>query len=145
MSTSRLATSSDVILWYPSLASVSSPLMDAAIEAVECLFNADVWGCNLLMGSVHATAHMLLMQQASASGSSIRGSGPVSQMSMGPVSTSYAITKAATDNGAWGLTPAGQRYLALRDMLGPVPTAPGGIGGCDDAWSSLYSGGCGCR
>jgi hypothetical protein len=108
--------------------------MQAAIDAVVCLFNVDVWGCNLLAGSVHATAHMLILQaQAAASTTGGSGtSGPISQMSMGPVSISYASgsSSGSASGDWWRLTPAGQQYLALRALCGPVPvSAMGGLCG----------------
>lgn len=121
---SRFTTSTDVVLWYPSLSTVSAPLMAAAIEAAECMFDVETWGCNLLMGSTHYVAHVLLMQQAAATGGG-SGSGPVAKMSMGPVSVEYATTSASTGNGAYGSTVAGQQYLALRDSLGSMAIAPG--------------------
>lgn len=140
--TSRFATSTDVLLWYPGLSTVSAPLMQAAIDGAECMFDAETWGCNLLMGSVHYIAHVLLLQQAAATGgSSGGGSGPISKMSMGPVAIEYASTASSTNNGSLGLTAAGQQYLALRDSLGPMSVAPGmGLGG--GCWP--IAGGCGC-
>jgi hypothetical protein len=133
---SRFATSADVLLWYPSLSTTSPELMQAAIDAVECMFNVDVWGCNLLAGSTHATAHVLLMQAKAASASGSTGSaGPVSQMSMGPVSISYATgASSTTGDDWWRLTGAGQAYLALRELCGPVPFAA--MAGQCDSWPS---------
>lgn len=126
MSSSSFTDSATVVLWYPSLSTVSVPLMDMAIDAARCMFDADAWGCNLLMGSTHYVAHTLLMQQATSTGTGTGvGSGPVSKMSMGPVAIEYATTADSTSNGAFGSTVAGQQYLALRAMLGSFAVAPG--------------------
>ena len=116
--------SATVLLWYPTLSTVSAPLMAAAIEAAVCMFDIETWGCHLLMGSTHYVAHTLIMQVAASTGSG-SGAGPVSGMSMGPVSIQYATTDASTKNGALGSTGAGQQYLALRDSLGSMAVAPG--------------------
>lgn len=134
MSSSSFTDSATVVLWYPSLSTVSVPLMDMAIDAARCMFDADAWGCNLLMGSTHYVAHTLIMQQATSTGTGA-GSGPVSGMSMGPVSIQYATTTSSTTNGAYGSTGAGQQYLALRDSLGSFAVAPGmGLPGACTWW-----------
>ena len=134
---SRFATSVDVLLWYPSLSTTSAELMQAALDSIQCVFNVDVWGCNLLAGSIHATAHVLLMQARAASSTGSTGTaGPVSQMSMGPVSISYASGASSTSGDDWWRhTSAGQQYLAMRELAGAVPFAAA-AGMCGDAWPS---------
>lgn len=140
--TSRFATSAEVIAWYPSLSVVEPDVFSMVLDSVQCLFNVDAWGCNLLMGSLYAAAHMLLLQQQSAATGSTGGgtSGPITAMSMGPVAISYANTTSNTGtDGSWQLTSAGQQYLGLRAQIGPMAVAfPADC----RPWSSMT--GCGC-
>lgn len=135
---SRFATSSELLLWYPGLSTFSAPLIDMALEQAKCFFDTDAWGCHLLMGHIHATAHTLLLQQrfATGDGSGIEagGTGLISSMTQGPVSISYAVPSSATDSASWGTTGAGLQYLALMGTLGPQAFLLQG-GCCDDWWA----------
>lgn len=141
---SRFATSSDVLLWYPALSAVSEPLMAAALEQSKCMFDPCAWGCHLLMGHIHATAHALLMQQGAGSTGGGAAAGPVSSMSMGPVSISYASSSSG-DGSSWALTGAGQQFLALQGQLGSQAFVPQGQGCCPTSFELprlFYPGGC---
>ena len=129
---SRLAVKADVVLWFPSLSTVSDALFDAALAATSCMFNADAWGCHLLMGSIYATAHMLTLQSQGTTGGS---AGPVASRSMGPVAISYATATPDGTDAYWASTGPGRSYLMLRDQLGPQVVSQ---------WTLVGGGGCGC-
>lgn len=130
---SALASKADVLLWFPSLSTVSDELFASAIEAAACLFNADAWGCHLRMGSIYATAHLLTAQSQGTTGGS---AGPVSSRSMGPVSMSWAVATPDGSDSFWASTGPGRSYLMLRDQLGPMAATQ---------WTlPIVGGGCGC-
>jgi hypothetical protein len=131
------ATDADLILVFPGLATSASPELRALmLEQAKCQFSECAWGCNLLLGHVYLTAHMLTM--ASGGASTGGGGGAVTGKSMGPVSISYAAPTSSTTDGAFGETAAGRQYLALRNSLGPMPMGPDGFG-CGDIF---YAGCC---
>jgi hypothetical protein len=131
---SRLAAKADVLLWFPSFSTVSNELFDAALAAAACLFNADAWGCHLLMGSTYAVAHLLTVQSQGTTGGS---AGPVTSKSMGPVSMSFGVAQQDGSDAFWASTGPGRMYLALRDQLGPMVASE---------WTlPVVGGGCGCQ
>lgn len=145
--TSRLAEIADLEQWYPKFGAAFETLWpdfrQLVLDSTACLFEGCIWEdvCRLTEAHAHAAAHRLSIFQKQNKSGSTGGfdKGPVSAMSMGPVSTSFEGSTTGGQSGDWSSSSPGRAYLEIRDELGPVALADGGRG-CDDEFGILIGG-----
>lgn len=114
----------DLTLFYPALiAAVDAAIVTIKLDCLECKFDFDKWGCNLLEGSRALVAHHLKMAlAASQSVAPVAIGGVVTGMSQGPVSASFSAP-AADGSDAWlSKTNEGQLYMSLRETVSAACT-----------------------
>lgn len=131
------ATEPDLLIYYPGFADVAlDAIRPVTLLDSKCYFDEMAWGCNLKLGHIHATAHMLTvwMQTQDAgvggmAGGGASASGVVASKAKGPVSVSYStMVTAGDDDSWWSTTRAGQEYLRRRSNVGPMMESPFGQG-----------------
>lgn len=135
------AEEADLILYYPGMAAAAlDEIRPVALEDSKCKFDEDTWGCNLKMGHIHMTAHVLTIwlqtQNVGVDGTTGGvATGIVSSKTMGPVSISYSNSSTGDNDGSLSTTHGGREYMRLRDCLGPQVAVPSGQGAvCGGSW-----------
>lgn len=134
------AEEADLIIYYPGMGdSALDAIRPIVLEDSKCKFDEDIWGCNLKVGHIHMTAHMLtiwLQTQAVGVGGTTGGvtTGIVASKTMGPVSISYSNSSTGDSDDSLSTTHGGREYMRLRDCLGPQVAVPGGQGAACRAW-----------
>lgn len=124
MACSDFVTLTDLTLRYPALVAALDPLVTTQlIECADCKFDAVKWGCDLLEGSLAYVAHTMKMALAASTSTGTKvPTGQISSMSQGPVSASFAVSGAASEDSWMASTPEGLRFMSLRDCVATACT-----------------------
>ena len=116
----------DVKAYARDMSTVDNAVIDLWIEVADRQIDPTVFGDRIVEAGSFLTAHFLALEGYPGSASSGGGGvGPVSQVTVGKVSVSYANPGAAagasTSTASLSTTKYGLRYLALVALALPTP------------------------
>lgn len=113
-------TPADMKERFPEFASLTDARVQLFIDDAELELAPAEWGDSYKKGWSYLSAHLLSCSISSATGGGIGGAnGPVASRAVGDVSISFGsnLSMDATA-GAYNLTPYGQEYWRLVNLLG---------------------------
>ena len=103
----------DITVFAPRFSTLSEPVISAAISQAERRMSPEAWG-SIYDDGVTLLACHILMLRAGSSTAAPSASGPLSSVSVGSLSKSFAVNAADT-NQAWLASSAyGLEYMQLR-------------------------------
>lgn len=113
------ASTTDLQLRVPEVTSISVAAQQVALDDAETLIDSVVFGSRTVLAHCYLAAHFLACRYPSALGGE---RGPVSSLSAGEISSSWATATPVASEGSPNSTAWGRRYLEIesRTLHQPV-------------------------